>query len=115
MDALYSQAYFLIPKAVKLYGLQDEPRFLPNPVHVPKNSIEKSEEPTVCFLARWDPQKRVEIFLKLAESHPEINFIAMGKSHDPINDRELRETYKHLSNLRLTGFIPEPEKQIILL
>ena len=114
MDALYSQAYFLIPKAVKLYGLKDELSFLPNPVPVPKNSIEKSEEPTVCFLARWDPQKRVEIFLKLAESHPEINFIAMGKSHDPIKDRELRETYSPLPNLKLTGFIPAPEKQMIL-
>jgi len=114
LDALYSQAHFLIPKAVKLYDLKDEPSFLPNPVPVPKNSIEKSEEPTVCFLARWDPQKRIEIFFKLAESHPEINFIAMGKSHDPIKEDELRETYSPLPNLRLTGFIPEPDKQMIL-
>jgi len=114
MDALYSQAYFLIPKAVELYGLKDQPIFLPNPVPVPKNSFEKVETPTVCFLARWDPQKRVEIFFKLAESHPEINFIAMGKSHDTTKDRELREAYSHLPNLRLTGFIQESEKQRVL-
>lgn len=114
MDALYSQAFFLIPKAVKLYDLEKEPRFLPNPVPVPEKTIQKSESPTVCFLARWDPQKRVEIFLKLAESHPEINFIAMGKSHYPEKDRGLREKYSHLKNLNLTGFVSESEKQMIL-
>ena len=114
LDALYSQAHFLIPKSVKLYGLTTEPKFLPNPVPIPKNSSEKAETPTVCFLARWDPQKRVEIFFKLAEQNPEINFIAMGKSHDPEKDRRLRETYQHLPNLRLTGFVSEKEKQEIL-
>ena len=114
MDALYSQAFFLIPKAVRLYDLEKEPRFLPNPVPVPEETFEKAEEPTVCFLARWDPQKRVEIFLQLAEKHPEIDFIAMGKSHDPEKDAELREAYRGLPNLNMTGFVSEQEKQLLL-
>lgn len=114
MDALYSQAYFLIPKAVELYDLESMPKFLPNPVPVPKEVMDKAEKPTVCFLARWDPQKRVEIFFKLAEKHPEIDFIAMGKSHDKEKDRRLRKRYSGLPNLRLTGFVSESEKQLIL-
>ena len=114
LDALYSQAHFLIPKAVKLFDLDTEPKFLPNPVPVPNGYIDKTEEPTVCFLARWDPQKRVEIFFELAERYPGINFIAMGKSHDPEKDEELREKFSHLPNLRLTGFVSESEKQMIL-
>ncbi len=114
MDALYSQAYFLIPKAVRLYNLDTDPLFLPNPVPVPITTIEKAEEPTVCFLARWDPQKRVEIFFNLAERYPEIDFIAMGKSHNIEKDGTLREKYAHLPNLWLTGFVSESEKQEIL-
>jgi len=114
MDALYSQAQFLIPKAVKLYNLTRKPKYLPNPVPVPKTLAEKSEKPTVCFLARWDPQKRVELFFNLAQRHPEVNFIAMGKSHDPLRDEKLRRTYSKVPNLRLTGFVSEEEKRDIL-
>jgi glycosyltransferase involved in cell wall biosynthesis len=114
MDALYSQAHFLVKKAVDLYGLSFKPSFLPNPVPIPGEPVDKSETPTVCFLARWDPQKRVELFFQLAKSHPEIDFIAMGKSHDPEKDRALRRTYSKVPNLTLTGFVSETEKQGIL-
>ena len=114
MDRLYSQAHFLIPKAIKLYKLENAPEYLPNPVPVPEAVTEKAEHPTVCFLARWDPQKRVELFLGLAEKYPDIEFIAMGKSHDSGKDRELRTKYGNIPNLTLTGFIPEQEKKAIL-
>ncbi|MCW4012020.1 MAG: glycosyltransferase family 4 protein [Candidatus Bathyarchaeota archaeon] len=114
MDRLYSQAHFLIPKAIKLYKLETVPEYLPNPVPVPETVTEKAARPTVCFLARWDPQKRVELFLCLAEKYPDIDFIAMGKSHDPEKDQALREKYGNISNLTLTGFISEHEKQEIL-
>jgi glycosyltransferase involved in cell wall biosynthesis len=76
--------------------------------------VEKDENPTVCFLARWDPQKRVELFFKLAKENPEVHFIAMGQSHNPEKDRALREAYSKVPNLRLTGFVSEAEKQEIL-
>ncbi len=114
MDALYSQAYFLIKKAVNLYKLKNEPSFLPNPVPVPEKPFEKNEKPTVCFLARWDPQKRVELFFNIAKENPEIDFIAMGQSHDKEKDQTLRQAYSKVPNLKLTGFVSEEEKQEIL-
>lgn len=114
LDTLYTQAHFLVPKVRALYGIEYDPEFLPNPVPVPERIPEKAEKPTVCFLARWDPQKRVELFFKLAMEHPEVDFIALGKSHDPTKDAELRTRYGSIPNLRLTGFVSEEEKGQIL-
>jgi glycosyltransferase involved in cell wall biosynthesis len=114
LDTMYSQAHFLVQKSRKLYGLDSAPEFLPNPVPIPEELGMKSEKPTVCFLARWDPQKRVELFLRMAKEHPDIEFIAMGKSHDQAFDSELRARYGGLPNLRLTGFVSEEEKSRIL-
>jgi glycosyltransferase involved in cell wall biosynthesis len=114
MNHVYSQAEFLIPKTMRLYKLKKEPKFLPNPVSIPKDTFRRADNPTVCFLARWDPQKRVEIFFELARQHPEIDFIAMGKSHNLVKDRELRDVYSKIPNLRLVGFVSELEKQKIL-
>jgi glycosyltransferase involved in cell wall biosynthesis len=113
-DALYTQARFLAEKARAYYGFEETPRLLPNPVPIPENPGRKSPRPTVCFLARWDPQKRVELFLKLAPEHPEVQFIAMGHSHDDAKDMELRERYGGAPNLQLTGFVSEMEKSRIL-
>lgn len=114
MDTMYTQAHFLVPKVRDLYRLENDPEFLPNPVPVPDEVGEKAEKPTVCFLARWDPQKRVELFFRLAKEHPGIDFIAMGKSHDAEKDSELRARYGKLPNLTLTGFVSEEEKGRIL-
>jgi glycosyltransferase involved in cell wall biosynthesis len=114
MNGLYSQAYFLIPKAMKLFGLKKVPKYLPNPVPIPSKTFVKLENPTVCFLGRWDPQKRVELFFQLAKQFPEIHFIAMGKCHDYAKDEKLREDYSKVNNLDLTGFVSEAEKQEIL-
>ena len=113
-DALYAQAKFLIQKARKLYRLQSDISFLPNPVDVPSRRMQKSKAPSVCFLGRWDPQKRVERFLELAPIFPDVEFVAMGLGHDPQTDAALRERYGSISNLHLTGFVSEGEKSRIL-
>jgi len=113
-DGLYTQAGFLAPRAQKLFKLKEPPEFLPNPVPIPKKPAEKSDEPTVCFLARWDPQKRVELFLNLAQKLPHVRFIAMGRGHDLSKDTALRRAYGGLPNLELTGFVSEEEKSRIL-
>lgn len=113
-DGLYSQAKFLIEKARRLYGLDRSPDYLPNPVEVPLRVMRKSDHPTVCFLARWDPQKRVEMFFELARAFPEVEFTAMGRSHDPETDARLRKKYGGLHNLSLPGFVSEEEKSRIL-
>jgi len=113
-DGLYTQARFLAPRAMRLFNLKKPPGLLPNPVPVPGRTPEKSSEPTVCFLARWDPQKRVELFLSLARRLPQVRFIAMGRAHDPVRDAQLRAAYGGAPNLKLTGFITEEEKSRVL-
>jgi glycosyltransferase involved in cell wall biosynthesis len=113
-DALFAQARFLVEKARKLFRLRRDVSFLPNPVEVPSREMVKSDTPTVCFLGRWDPQKRVERFMELALEFPEVEFVAMGRGHDPYTDARLRERYTGISNLELTGFVSEDEKSRIL-
>ncbi len=103
-DAVYVAALFIAPKAKTLYGLTREPEFLPVPVHIP-GTVEKNENPTVCFLARLDRRKRPTLFLELAKGFPEVTFIAMGKSRDTRYEAELRAWYGHLPNLKMVGFV----------
>ena len=74
-----------------------------------KKNIVKSNQPTVCFLARWDKRKKPELFFQLAKSFPEIKFIAIGKGRNNNYDRYLRNKYSGLKNLTMTGFINQFE------
>jgi glycosyltransferase involved in cell wall biosynthesis len=87
---------------------------MPNPVRIPDGPIKKAAIPTVCFLGRWDPQKRVELFFRLASKLPDIQFIAIGKSNFPEIDRELRKKGAGIKNLEMPGFVSEDEKSQIL-
>jgi len=113
-DALFTQARSFIPLVKRLYQPKGEILYLPNPVEIPETKIEKSCEPTVCFLGRWDPQKRVEKFLQLAKKFPKIKFVAMGKSHDETTDIWLRKKYRRLPNLEMAGLVSEEEKRRLL-
>lgn len=104
MDGFYSPAKCLRSKIQGIYKLKELPEFLPTPVPIPQPA-EKSEKPTVCSLARLDRRKRPEIFMDLAEKFPDVHFIAMGKSRDMKWDSYLRDKYKNVPNLELTGFI----------
>ncbi len=114
MDGVYCQARYIMPKAKILYNLKEEPEFLPNPVEVPTRVPEKAEEPTVCFLGRFDGEKRPELFFEMARRFPEVRFVAMGKAHGKERDRELRRVYGNIPNLEFTGFTREPEKSKLL-
>jgi len=114
-DKLCTQAKCFIPRVRRLYNLDnDEIDFLPNPVEIPQQKIEKAPEPIVCFIGRWDPQKRVQLFLELAKSFPEVNFIALGKGHNEETDRTLRAKYGNIPNLKMPGFLSEVDKSRIL-
>jgi len=113
-ECLYAQAWFLIEKSFIQFKLEERPAFLPNPVEVPDRPMKKAGSPTVCFLARWDPQKRVERFLELSLEFPGVEFIAMGRSHDPETDARIRSQYKKVPNLSMPGFVTEEEKSRIL-
>ncbi len=113
-DAVYCQAYSTISKAKQIYGLPRNPGFLPNPVKIPALPPRKASEPTVCFLGRFDAEKRPECFFDLAKEFTDIKFVALGKAHDERLDRRLRESYGGIGNLSLPGFVLGKEKEDIL-
>jgi len=113
-DALFTQARSFVPMVKRLFRPKKEIFYLPNPVEIPETRIKKSCEPTVCFLGRWDPQKRVERFFHLARKFPKVRFVAMGKSHDENVDAWLRKKYGGIPNLEMTGLVSEEEKRRLL-
>lgn len=114
-DKLVAQAKTFIPLIERLYKPTKAVTLLLNPVEIPKTNPEKASEPTVCFLGRWDPQKRVEKFIQLAQRFPKVKFVAMGKANENlIMDTQLRRKYRKIPNLELTGFVSENEKEHIL-
>ncbi|MCW3982384.1 MAG: glycosyltransferase family 4 protein [Candidatus Bathyarchaeota archaeon] len=112
--ALYTQANYYVPRVQKLYDINREIGFLPNPVTVPNRPMKKASEPTVCFLGRWDPQKRVELFLELAKDFPNVKFIALGRGTDEQYDLEIRQKYRDIANLSMPGFVTDEVKSALL-
>ncbi|MBN1147697.1 MAG: glycosyltransferase family 4 protein [Anaerolineales bacterium] len=105
-DGLFAAAHFLISKARRKYELRSDPGFLPTPVKIPRE-IQKSSEPTVCYISRWDRRKRPEIFFELVKSFPGVRFLAAGQSRDAEWDRYLHGKYGGLPNLEILGFIDQ--------
>ena len=105
VNRVFSTAKFLREKISQKYSLKSEIEFLPTPIEVPIRKIEKSKEPTICYLARWDKRKKPELFFQLAKSFPEIKFIAIGMGRNRSYDSYLRKKYSNLRNLTMTGFI----------
>jgi glycosyltransferase involved in cell wall biosynthesis len=103
---VYCAADFLRIKAQRKYRLPGPPELLPTPVRVPERVV-KADQPTVCFLARWDRRKRPELFLDLAVRFPRVHFIALGTSRDQEYERRLRERYANLPNLEMPGYIDQ--------
>lgn len=114
VSGVYTHALYLIPKIKRLFRLKRPIGFLPNPVEIPRRNLKKSSEPTVCFVGRWDPQKRVELFFELAGSFPEVNFLAVGKGRDEVRDQVLKRRYSELKNLQMLGFVSDTEKSAVL-
>jgi glycosyltransferase involved in cell wall biosynthesis len=106
-DAVYCPNEFSRPIAQAKYKLSVLPDFLPNPVRPPTVPVRKAEQPTVCYLGRWDSRKRPEIFFELAKNFSEVRFIAMGQARSPAMTEALRRRYGGLSNLELQGFVDQ--------
>lgn len=111
---LYTHARYLVPKIRRLFRTTSEVRFLPNPVELPSRRIRKASEPTVCFLGRWDPQKRVDLFLKLASNFPNVRFVAMGRGRNTETERSLTRRFSSQKNVELLGLVPNDMKSKIL-
>jgi len=106
-DYVGCQTRFIIPKVQRMYRLATSPTHLPNPIDVPAGPFQKSQKPTVFFLARWDARKRPEKFLQLAPQFPEVEFIMLGKSRNTAYDDALKERYGALPNIDMVGFVDQ--------
>ena len=113
-DSLYCQAKYIIPKTISMYNLEVTPAFLPNPVRIPSTIGKKTNQPTVCFLNRWDGVKRPELFINLAKKFPDFTFIMMGTSRNQKRNLELIEMGRKIPNLQIPGFVTEEQKTKIL-
>ena len=102
---VYSPAQFMLPKIRKIYGLRQQPEFLPTPVMIP-DTPRKSASPQVLMMSRLDPRKRPELVLSLAEKFPEVTFHIAGKSRVPSYEVALKEKYNQ-KNIFFHGFVDE--------
>ena len=117
-EFLFGEASCISDRARRLYGLRELPRVLPNPIDVPDTLPEKSSAPTVCWIGRWDPQKRVDVALEVARRCPEIEFYFVGAPTERpdlmVSARALEERYARFPNIHVRRFVTEEEKQRIL-
>jgi glycosyltransferase involved in cell wall biosynthesis len=87
-DRVFVQSGHVVEKSMKLYDLTEPPEIMHNPVDVPEREPVKSRTPVVCLLGRWDPIKRPELFMQLAQRFPKVNFVAMGGCNSDGIERE---------------------------
>jgi len=113
---VYVQAKYIAEKVKRMSGLDYLPTFLPNPVAIPNCKIEKNEEPTVLFLGRWDPIKRPDIMLKVAEKLPGVQFICCGVSNPEFKDysEPLIEKAAKIRNVNYMGYVQSEKKDAVL-
>lgn len=104
-DAVCCQARLLIPKIMKRYRLEKEPKILPNFVDIPgEGKLKKDVVPNVVWLGRLDEIKRPELCFELAKENPNVTFWILGAAHDKERDKMLRERYGNIDNLKFMGF-----------
>ncbi len=103
-DGLFCCSPDTAPKVRQVYHTATL-RMLPSPIAIPRRPMKKSDQPTVCFVGRWDRRKRPQLFLEAAGRWPGVRFIAVGKALDPAWDVALRRRYGSQPNLELTGFL----------
>jgi len=72
----------LVTRVQDTYGFEPwDFYFLPNPLLLNPQTVQKSDRPTVVFLGRLDPIKRPWLFAALARAFPEVEFRFLGQSH----------------------------------
>lgn len=105
-DRWFAASKMLISKARQKYGLTGDPQFLASPIPFAE-TVQKSERPLICFVARLDRRKRPHIFFELAGQFPEVDFVAVGAGQNSTFEAQLRARYASLPNLELRGFVDQ--------
>jgi len=116
---IYAEAKFISEKVSGLFSLYEKPEILLNPVRVYYGARKRFDDPTLCWVARWDPQKRPDMVLLIAKKMPDITFIMIGtatrnsKAYQRI-ENYLKRKAASLKNVKILGFIGEEEKREII-
>lgn len=73
----------LAEKTPETYGVEPPSFGLPNPdvIDYSVSRPPKAERPRVIYLGRLDPIKRPWLFVELARSFPDVEFVALGQAH----------------------------------
>lgn len=116
---VFSVAKFISEKTKKMFNLPNAPDILFNPIDVLGLKREKYDEPTIVWVARWDPQKRPDMTLLIAKQLPQFKFIMIGtanrnSAHYEVVEEYLKKQFSDLKNLKILGFISEDKKREII-
>ena len=116
---IFSEAKLISEKAKKMFYLPSAPEILLNPIDVLDLKRKKYDEPTIVWVARWDPQKRPDMALLIAKQLPQFKFIMIGtanrnSSHYEVVEEYLKRQFSDLKNLKILGFISEDKKREII-
>jgi glycosyltransferase involved in cell wall biosynthesis len=104
-DCVAYAARFLEEKINRMYRPRIPLTFLPNIERVPDAVPTKFGHPTACFVGRFDRRKRPELYIELAKSVPDVEFLMVGKAEDANWQKTLEKMAEPISNLRLLGYI----------
>ncbi|MBF0503862.1 MAG: glycosyltransferase [Candidatus Omnitrophica bacterium] len=113
-----TNADFLVQRAKKAYNLPEmKPYFLPNPLSMPKlDNVVCSNRPSIVFIGRLDPQKRIWMIFELAKMFQNVDFIIGGSTSSSEGNvlAPIIDQYKHLNNLKFLGTIDgEPKWKVM--
>jgi len=115
----YAEAKFIANKSKEMFNPDKIPGLLLNPIKMYDIKREKFENPIICWVARWDPQKRPDMALLIARKMPDVNFIMIGtatknsKNYQEVEDY-LKKEFSQLKNLTIMGFVSEEKKREII-
>ena len=114
-----SQAKYLDPKAIDLYGLSRwQPiTYLPNPVDIDENFDVKTykKKDMIIFLGRIESVKRGWLFCEIAKRMPQYEFYVLGKTtREKEKNSAIMDRYTNIPNLHFAGHVDGAEKEQFL-
>jgi glycosyltransferase involved in cell wall biosynthesis len=116
---LFAEAKCISKKSYDLLSLEKHPDVLLNPINIPDITEQKSDTPSLVWIARWDSVKRPDVALEIAKRIPNCDFYFVGKASENDMNYEKIENYlihrfSKIKNIHILGFISEEEKVRLL-
>jgi len=85
------------------------------PIPAATGTLPKSDIPTLLFVGRLTPSKRVEhalqAFAVVKSSLPNARLWIIGRADDPAYERRLREAAQRIAGVEFLGRLPDDERQ----